>query len=121
MPHFKEISNGQDRVRVALLRRRFLEQGEDPGEDRRAKVLEQALKMYYSATDPDTPLWAKTTIYGALGYFISPIDAIPDLLPVLGYTDDIGVLIAAATAVAAHIKDEHVRKARDTLQQWFGD
>ena len=85
------------------------------------KVLEQALKMYYSATDPDTPLWAKTTIYGALGYFISPIDAIPDLLPVLGYTDDIGVLIAAATAVAAHIKDEHVRKARATLSQWFGD
>ncbi|SEO02964.1 Uncharacterized membrane protein YkvA, DUF1232 family [Duganella sp. CF517] len=85
------------------------------------KVLEQALKMYYSATDPDTPLWAKTTIYGALGYFISPIDAIPDLLPALGYTDDIGVLIAAATAVAAHIKDEHVQKARDTLQQWFGN
>ena len=58
-------------------------------------VLEPALKMYYSATDPDTPRWAKTTIYGALGYFISPIDAIPDLLPVLGYTDDLGVLVAA--------------------------
>lgn len=85
------------------------------------KVLEQALKMYYSATDPDTPLWAKTTIYGALGYFISPLDAVPDLLPALGYTDDIGVLIAAATAVAAHIKDEHVQKARATLNQWFGD
>nr|WP_315392396.1 YkvA family protein [uncultured Duganella sp.] len=85
------------------------------------KVLEQALKMYFSATDPDTPRWAKTTIYGALGYFISPIDAIPDLLPAVGYTDDIGVLIAAAAAVAAYIKDEHVQKARDTLQQWFGD
>jgi uncharacterized membrane protein YkvA (DUF1232 family) len=84
-------------------------------------VLEQALKMYYSATDPDTPLWAKTTIYGALGYFISPIDAIPDLLPALGYTDDLGVLIAAAAAVAAHIKDEHVQKARETLKQWFKD
>jgi uncharacterized membrane protein YkvA (DUF1232 family) len=85
------------------------------------KVLEQALKMYYSATDPDTPRWAKTTIYGALGYFISPIDAIPDLLPAIGYTDDIGVLIAAAAAVAVYIKDEHVQKARETLQQWFGD
>ena len=38
-------------------------------------VLLPALKMYYSATDPDTPRWAKATIYGALGYFISPLDA----------------------------------------------
>jgi uncharacterized membrane protein YkvA (DUF1232 family) len=85
------------------------------------KVLEQALKMYYSATDPDTPRWAKTTIYGALGYFISPIDAIPDLIPALGYTDDIGVLIAAAAVVATYIKDEHVQKARATLAQWLGN
>jgi uncharacterized membrane protein YkvA (DUF1232 family) len=82
-------------------------------------ALEPALKMYYSATDSDTPLWAKTAIYGALGYFISPIDAIPDLLPVVGYTDDIGVLVAAAATVAAYIKEEHVQKARDTLAQWF--
>ena len=82
-------------------------------------ALEPALKMYYSATDKDTPLWAKTAIYGALGYFISPIDAIPDFLPVAGYTDDIAVLVAAAATVAAYIKEEHVRKARDTLRQWF--
>jgi len=85
------------------------------------KALEPALKMYYSATDKDTPLWAKTAIYGALGYFISPIDAIPDFLPVAGYTDDIGVLIAAAATVAAYIKQEHVQKAQDTLRQWFGN
>jgi uncharacterized membrane protein YkvA (DUF1232 family) len=84
------------------------------------KALEPALKMYYSATDKDTPLWAKSAIYGALGYFISPIDAIPDLLPVLGYTDDIGVLVAAAATVAAYIKKEHVLKAQETLHQWLG-
>jgi uncharacterized membrane protein YkvA (DUF1232 family) len=83
------------------------------------KALEPALKMYYSATDKDTPLWAKTAIYGALGYFISPIDAIPDLLPVVGYTDDITVLLAAAATVAAYIKQEHVQKAQDKLRQWF--
>ena len=83
-------------------------------------ALEPALKMYYSATDKDTPLWAKTAIYGALGYFISPIDDIPDMVPVLGYTDDIGVLVAAAATVAAYIKQEHVNKAQDTLRQWFG-
>jgi uncharacterized membrane protein YkvA (DUF1232 family) len=83
-------------------------------------VLEPALKMYYSATDKDTPTWAKAAIYGALGYFISPIDAIPDLAPLVGFTDDLGVLLAAAATVAVYIKDEHVQKARATLQQWFG-
>jgi uncharacterized membrane protein YkvA (DUF1232 family) len=83
-------------------------------------VLEPALKMYYSATDSDTPVWAKTTIYAALGYFISPVDVIPDITPIIGYTDDLGVLVAAAAATAAHIKDEHVSRAKETLQQWFG-
>lgn len=82
-------------------------------------VLEPALKMYYAASDSDTPVWAKTVIYGALGYFISPIDAIPDITPVIGYTDDLGVLAAAVATTAAHIKDEHVKKAQETLKQWF--
>jgi uncharacterized membrane protein YkvA (DUF1232 family) len=84
-------------------------------------VLEPALKMYYAAMDSDTPAWAKRTILGALGYFILPLDVIPDLLPGVGFTDDIGVLIAAAAAVAAHIKAEHLEQAKATLRQWFGD
>ncbi|MCX7207272.1 MAG: YkvA family protein [Proteobacteria bacterium] len=82
-------------------------------------VLEPALKMYYSAIDSDTPVWAKTTIIAALGYFISPIDAVPDVIPVVGYTDDLGILVAALSATAAHIKNEHVKKAKETLKEWF--
>lgn len=82
-------------------------------------TITQALKLYYAARDPDTPAWAKTTIYGALGYFISPIDAIPDFTPVLGYTDDLGILAAAIGIVAVHIKDEHAEQARQTLKRWF--
>lgn len=82
-------------------------------------VLEPALKLYYSAQDPETPAWAKTTVYGALGYFISPIDAIPDITPIVGYSDDLGVLVAAIAAVAAYIKEEHKEKAKKTLEQWF--
>lgn len=82
-------------------------------------VLEPALKMYYAAMDSDTPVWAKGIIFAALGYFISPIDAIPDITPVIGYTDDLGVLVAALAAVASHIKEEHTAKARETLKQWF--
>jgi uncharacterized membrane protein YkvA (DUF1232 family) len=84
-------------------------------------VLEPALKMYYAAMDRDTPVWARTTMIGALGYFISPLDVVPDLLPAVGYTDDLGILIAAAAAVAAHIKAEHAAQAKTTLVQWFGD
>lgn len=83
------------------------------------KVLEPALKLYYSAQDHDTPAWAKTTIYGALGYFISPIDTIPDFTPVVGYSDDLGVLVAATAAIAAHIKNEHTSKAKEKLKEWF--
>ncbi|MDN6297539.1 MAG: DUF1232 domain-containing protein [Halomonas sp.] len=83
-------------------------------------TITQALKLYYAARDPDTPTWAKTTIYGALGYFISPIDALPDFTPVLGYTDDLGVMAAAIGIVATHIKDEHREQARQTLKRWFG-
>lgn len=83
-------------------------------------VIEPALKLYYSAQDPDTPAWAKATIYSALGYFISPIDAIPDITPLIGYADDLGVLVAATAAVAVHIKEEHKKKAKEKLMQWFG-
>ncbi|GKW48600.1 YkvA family protein [Halomonas sp. NCCP-2165] len=83
------------------------------------KTLSPALKLYYSAKDPDTPTWAKTTMYGALGYFISPVDGIPDITPVLGYTDDVGVLAGAIGIVAAHIKDEHAEQAMQTLKRWF--
>lgn len=82
-------------------------------------VLEPALQMYYAAQDRDTPTWAKSTMYGALGYFISTIDAIPDITPVVGYSDDLGVLVAALAAVASHIKEEHKQKSKETIKRWF--
>lgn len=82
-------------------------------------VIESALKLYYSSLDADTPTWAKAAIFTALGYFISPIDAIPDLIPVVGYSDDLGVLAAATATIATHIKDEHVQRAKEKLRQWF--
>jgi uncharacterized membrane protein YkvA (DUF1232 family) len=85
-----------------------------------AEVIERALQLYYAAQEPSTPLWAKAVIYSALGYFISPIDAIPDLTPVVGYADDLGVLAAAVTSVALHITQEVKEKAREKMNDWFG-
>src|SRR5690554_7055623 len=59
------------------------------------EVVERALTLYYTARAPEAPVWCKTALYGALGYFISLIDGIPDLTPVLGYTDDLAVMAAA--------------------------
>ena len=84
------------------------------------EVIEKALLLYYALIDSDTPIWAKTVIVGALGYFITPIDAIPDLTPVVGYSDDLGALASALAIVAAHIKPEHKTKAQEKIKVWFG-
>lgn len=82
-------------------------------------VVERALCLFYAAQKPDTPLWAKTVIYGALTYFISPIDAVPDITPVLGYSDDLGVLVSAVLTVALYVTDEVKQQARDKVRAWF--
>lgn len=83
------------------------------------QVLEPALKMYFASKDSDTPIWAKSAILGALGYFIFPLDAIPDFTPVVGYADDAGILASAVSAVACHIKDSHISAAKRKLQEWL--
>jgi uncharacterized membrane protein YkvA (DUF1232 family) len=49
------------------------------------EVMEKVLTLYHAAMDRDTPAWARTVILSTLGYFILPLDAIPDMVPGLGY------------------------------------
>ncbi len=84
------------------------------------KVIEIALRLYYAAQRSDTPIWAKTVIYGALAYFISPIDVIPDITHVIGYTDDFGVMTTAVATVSAYINEDVKNKAAQKLTDWFG-
>lgn len=76
---------------------------------------EELLAAYYCAFDSDTPLPVKATLVGALAYFILPVDAIPDVLPVIGFTDDAAVLATAIKLVASHIRPAHREAARSTL------
>jgi len=78
-------------------------------------VIENALVLYFCLKDADTPARAKAIVIGALGYFILPIDAFPDLIPVAGFTDDLAVLLIATTTVLAHIKPAHRQRAREQL------
>jgi uncharacterized membrane protein YkvA (DUF1232 family) len=82
-------------------------------------VILQALTLYYCSRDSDTPAWAKGIIISALGYFIFPLDAIPDFIPLTGYSDDFGALGLAIATVAVHIKDEHKAQAQEQLKRWF--
>lgn len=83
-------------------------------------LMEKALLLFYAAQSPKTPKWAKTAIYTALGYFIMPFDAMPDVIPVAGLTDDWGVLAAALATVAFYIDDSVRAKAQAKMQAWFG-
>jgi len=82
-------------------------------------VVEKALCLYYAASAPTTPAWAKSAMAGGLAYFILPLDAMPDVLVGLGYTDDLVVLAAALATVAAHVLPEHIERAQKTLGTLF--
>ena len=85
------------------------------------RVVETALQLYYAAESPETPVRAKSVIYGALAYFIIPVDIIPDILPGVGYTDDLTVLLAAIGVVAAQITPEIRQRAQTKANDWFND
>jgi len=83
-------------------------------------TLEKALYLYYAAQHPATPAWARRVMYGALGYFILPLDAVPDLAPLVGYTDDLSVMVAALGTVAFYITPQIKAQAHGKVDQWLG-
>jgi uncharacterized membrane protein YkvA (DUF1232 family) len=83
------------------------------------KTVYSVLLMFYAFRRAETPRFAKGIIIGTLGYFLSPFDAIPDLSPIIGYTDDLGVLSFGLVTIAANINDEVRIKARKALKRLF--
>ncbi len=73
------------------------------------------LAAYYCAFDRDTPLHVKTALLGALAYFVLPADAIPDVLPALGYADDAAALLTTVRLLGDHINPLHREAARAAL------
>ncbi|HAS0803504.1 TPA: DUF1232 domain-containing protein [Enterobacter roggenkampii] len=81
--------------------------------------LEQVLRLYYALDSENCTAKHRATIYGALAYLVSPIDIIPDLTPILGYTDDMAVIAAALVAVAGCIDDAVKGKAKGKADELF--
>jgi uncharacterized membrane protein YkvA (DUF1232 family) len=76
---------------------------------------EDLLAAYYCAFDHSTPLQVKAVLVGALAYFVLPFDIVPDVLPLVGFTDDAAVLVTAMRMVSGHMRPEHRDAARAAL------
>ena len=83
------------------------------------KATYYVLVLYYVLQSPDVPLSNKTMILGALGYFILPLDLIPDLIPALGFTDDIAALTLAYKAIQSSITPEIKALAEAKVKEWL--
>lgn len=84
------------------------------------EVVIKVLELFYALQSPDTPVWAKGIIVAALGYFISPVDAIPDVVPFAGFADDLGVVTAALATVMTSITPEVKKAAQDWYKRNLG-
>ena len=87
----------------------------------RLPFVEDLLAAYYCAFDRQTPRHVQAALLGALAYFILPFDFMPDLMPVLGFTDDAAVLATALRMVASNIKPVHRDAARAALSRGLED
>ena len=86
-----------------------------------AKLVYVALLLYYLLQSDKVSLKDKAIIIGALGYLISPLDIVPDAIPIAGLTDDLTVLLYALNKVWTSIDDDIKKQAQDKLSKWFDD
>jgi uncharacterized membrane protein YkvA (DUF1232 family) len=87
----------------------------------RVPFAEEVVAAWYCAFDPATPVKVKGTLIAALAYFIMPFDVIPDFLLVLGFTDDLAVLMTAMAMVRGSIRQEHRDKAKAKIAELQGN
>ena len=86
-----------------------------------AKLVYAALILYYTLQSDKVSKADKAIIIGALGYMISPLDVIPDAIPIAGLTDDFAVLLYVLKKVWTGIDPEIVEKAKKRLSKWFDE
>ncbi len=77
----------------------------------------EALAVWYCARDVETPVAAKGMMFAALAYFVLPVDAIPDFIAGIGYTDDAAVFMAMLALVGRHVKPRHREAARVDIER----
>ena len=86
-----------------------------------AKLVYAALILYYTLQSDKVSTANKALIIGALGYMISPLDVIPDAIPIVGLTDDLAVLLYVLKKVWGDVAPEIQEKAKQRLRKWFDE
>lgn|SRR5574344_753969 len=86
-----------------------------------AKLVYAALILYYTMLSDKVSVKDKAIIVGALGYLISPLDVVPDAIPLAGLGDDLAVLIYVLRKVWGQVSDDTKNKAKSKLQKWFDE
>ncbi|HRP01662.1 MAG TPA: YkvA family protein [Candidatus Kapabacteria bacterium] len=84
------------------------------------RLIHKALLLYYVAMDNDTPVWTKSLIFGVLGYFILPLDVIPDIAPFVGFSDDLAAIVSTISIIWNNIKPEHLVHVDKMMIRIFG-
>lgn len=83
-------------------------------------AVHQLLKLWYAGTSPTAPARVKSVFYGAMAYFLMPLDAVPDVIPLIGWGDDMAVVAAALAYAQMHITDDVKARAARFYQRIFG-
>ena len=83
------------------------------------RAVYSTLLLFYTYQEDETPGWAKKTVLGAIAYLINPFDVIPDLTPLVGYSDDLGILGFALVTISGYINMNVKINARKKAKEWF--
>ena len=86
-----------------------------------AKRVYLALILYYTLQSDKVSVKDKAIIIGALGYLISPLDVVPDAIPIVGLGDDLAVLVYVLQKVWGDVNEEVKQKAKEKLKKWFDE
>ena len=86
-----------------------------------AKMVYAALVLYYTLQSDKVSVKDKAIIIGALGYLISPLDVVPDAIPIVGLGDDLAVLVYVLQKVWGDVNEDIKVKARECLSKWFDE
>lgn len=86
-----------------------------------AKMVYAALILYYTLESDKVALKDKAIIIAALGYLISPLDVIPDAIPIAGLGDDLAVLLYVLHKVWGDVSEDAKKKAQEKLSKWFDE
>lgn len=114
LPDFMQYSN-------KFSKGEFLEKISRVAKRAGSNLVYSALILYYTLQSDQVSVKDKAIIIGALGYLISPLDVVPDAIPIVGLGDDLSVLVYVLQKVWGDVSDDVKQKAKEKLSKWFDD